>query len=122
LIRLEEWVDIVALHKQGLSIKAIARKTGLPRNTVRAVLRRDGPPERAPQIRPPSKFEPYKDYLVSRLTDCRSETFLSCYVNAFAAFGGRPKEILYDNAKAVALEHSRTVVTFNAALLDFAGR
>jgi len=69
LIRLEEWVDIVSLHKQGLSIKAIARKTGLSRNTVRAALRRDGPPERAPQARPPSKLEPYKDYLVSRLTD-----------------------------------------------------
>jgi len=164
LIRLEEWEDIVSLHKQGLSIKAIARKTGLSRSTVRAALRRDGPPERVPQTRPPSKLEPYKDYLVSRLTDflelsvetlfdeirelgypgtismlkdftrsyrvrrreaitgCRSETFLSCHVNAFAAFGGMPRGILYDNAKVVALEHSRTVVTFNAALLDFAGR
>jgi len=212
LIRLEEWVDIVSLHKQGLSIKAIARKLGLSRNTVRAALRRDGPPERAPQSRPPSKLEPYKDYLVARLAefpelscealldevrelgyqgqisilkdftrpyrvrrkepvvrfetppglqaqvdfadlgrhevagvgtdlylfvmvlgfsramyveaicDCRSETFLSCHVNAFAAFGGMPKEILYDNAKVVAVEHSRTVLTFNASLLDFAGR
>ena len=33
-----------------------------------------------------------------------------------------PAEVLYDNAKVVALEHSRTVVTFNEALLDFAGR
>jgi transposase len=212
LIRLEEWVDIVSLHKQGLSIKAIARKLGLSRNTVRAALRRDGPPEREPQHRPPSKLELYKDYLVGRLTefpelsvealfdeirelgyagqisilkdftrpyrvrrrepvvrfetppglqaqvdfadlgrheiagaptdvylfvmvlgfsralyveaitDCRSETFLSCHVNAFAAFGGMPREILYDNAKVVAIEHSRTVLTFNASLLDFAGR
>jgi transposase len=205
-------VDIVSLHKQGLSIKAIARKLGLSRNTVRAALRRDGPPERAPQGRPPSKLEPYKDYLVARLTefpelsvealldevrelgyegqisilkdftrpyrirrrepvvrfetapglqaqvdfadlgrheiagvatdvylfvmvlgfsralyveaitDCRSETFLACHVNAFHAFGGMPREILYDNAKVVAIEHSRTVLTFNASLLDFAGR
>lgn len=212
MIRLEEWVDVVSLHKQGLSIKAIARKTGLSRNTVRAALRRTGPPERIAQKRPPSKLEPYKDYLVSRLTefpelsvealfdeilalgyggkvsilkdftrpyrvrrrepvvrfetppglqaqvdfadlgrheiagvatdlylfvmvlgfsrmlyveaitDCRSETFLSCHVNAFHAFGGMPREILYDNAKVVALEHSRTVLTFNASLLDFAGR
>lgn len=212
MIRLEEWVDIVSLHKQGLSIKAIARRTGLSRNTVRAALRRDGPPERVPQKRPPSKLEPYKDYLVTRLTDfpelsvealfdeirelgyegkisilkdftrpyrvrrrepvvrfetppglqaqvdfadlgrheigsmatdvylfvmvlgfsralyveaitdCRSETFLACHVNAFHAFGGMPREILYDNAKVVAVEHSHTVVTFNASLLDFAGR
>lgn len=212
MIRLEEWVDIVSLHKQGISIKAIARRLGLSRNTVRAALRRDGPPERTPQGRPPSKLEPYKDYLVARLTefpelsvealfdevralgyqgqisilkdftrpyrirrrepvvrfetapglqaqvdfadlgrheiagvvtdvylfvmvlgfsralyieaitDCRSETFLACHVNAFASFGGMPKEILYDNAKVVAIEHTRTVLTFNASLLDFAGR
>ncbi len=212
MIRLEEWVDIVSLHKQGLSIKAIVRRTGHSRNTVRAALRRDGPPERVAQKRPPSKLEPFKDYLVARLTefpelsvealfeevlalgyqgkisilkdftrpyrvrrrepvvrfetppglqaqvdfadlgrheiagvttdlylfvmilgfsralyveaitDCRSETFLACHVNAFHAFGGMPREILYDNAKVVALEHSRTVLTFNASLLDLAGR
>lgn len=212
MIRLGEWVDIVSLHKQGLSIKAIARRMGVSRNTVRAALRRDGPPERAPRGRPPSKLEPFKDYLVARLTefpelsavalfdevvalgytgaisilkdftrpyrvrrrepvvrfetapglqaqvdfadlgrheiagqetdlflfimvlgfsramyveaitDCRSETFLACHVSAFRAFGGMPREILYDNAKVVALTHTRTVVTFNATLLDFAGR
>ena len=55
-------------------------------------------------------------------TDARSETFLACHARAFAYFGGMPREVLYDNAKVVALEHSRTVVTFNEALLDFAGR
>jgi len=44
----------------GLSDQAIARKTGLSRNTVRAALRRDESPERAPQARPPSKLERYK--------------------------------------------------------------
>ena len=43
MIRLGEWVDIISLSKQGLSIKAIARRTGVSRNTVRAALRRDGP-------------------------------------------------------------------------------
>lgn len=32
------------------------------------------------------------------------------------------KSRIYDNAKICALEHSRTVVTFKEALLDFAGR
>jgi transposase len=69
VIKLEEWVDIVSLHRQGLSIRAISRRMGVSRNTVRAALRRGGPPVRAPQGRPPSKLEPFKDYLVARLTD-----------------------------------------------------
>jgi transposase len=211
LLRLEEWVDIVARHNSGETIKAIARELGISRNTVRATLRREGPPRyrRPPQ---PSKLDPHRDYLRQRLTDfpelsakrlfeeiralgydggisilkdftrpyrvprrepvvrfetppgrqaqcdfgelgrhevcgvatglylfvmvlgfsrfmyveavadCRSATFLACHTRAFEAFGGVPAEVLYDNAKICALEHSRTVVTFNEALLDFAGR
>ena len=59
---------------------------------------------------------------VEATADARSATFLACHARAFASFGGMPREVLYDNAKVVALEHSRTVVTFNEALLDFAGR
>lgn len=211
MLRLEEWVDIVSRHNAGEPIRAIARELGISRNTVRATLRREGPPRyrRRPQA---SKLDPYKDYLRLRLaefpelsakrlyaevralgyrggisilkdftrpyrvprrepvvrfetppgrqaqcdfgelgrheigglptklylfvmvlgfsrfmhveatTDCRSETFLACHARAFAAFGGVPAEVLYDNAKICALEHTRTVVTFNAALLEFAGR
>jgi transposase len=211
LLRLEEWVDIVSRRAAGQSIKGIARELGVSRNTVRATLRREGPPryERRPA---PSKLDPHRDYLIDRLADfpelsakqllgeirargyeggisilkdftrpyrvprrapvvrfetppgqqaqCdfgelgrhevrgrltavhlfvmvlgfsrfmyaeatadeRSETFLACHARAFAYFGGMPREVLYDNAKVAALEHSRTVVTFNEALLDFAGR
>lgn len=68
MIRLEEWVDIVALHRQGHGIKTIARHLGISRNAVRRALRRGGPPvyERAPR---PSKLDPFKDYLIQRLTD-----------------------------------------------------
>lgn len=69
MIRLKECVDIVALHRQGFSIKAIARQLGISRNGVRRASRRDGPPIRAPQLRPPSKLEPYKDYLLARLSE-----------------------------------------------------
>ena len=211
MLRLEEWVDIVSRRAAGQSIKSIARELGVSRNTVRATLRREGPPRYA---RPPapSKLDAHKDYLIDRLADfpeltakkllaeiraqgyaggvsilkdftrpyrvprkgpvvrfetppgeqaqCdfgelgrheirgrltavhlfvmvlgfsrfmyveatgdeRSETFLACHARAFAYFGGMPREVLYDNAKVVALEHSRTVVAFNEALLDFAGR
>jgi len=68
LISMEEWVDIVALHRQGLSIKAICRQLGVGRNTVRRALRREGPPAyRRPAL--PSKLGPYKDYLLARLSE-----------------------------------------------------
>lgn len=211
MLRLEEWVDIVSMHKAGVAISAIARELGISRNTVKATLRRDGPPEYRRQAMP-SKLDPFKDYLLDRLHDfpelsarrlfeevsaqgyaggisilkdftrehrvprrrtivrfetppgeqaqcdyaelgshevrgvpmkvyaftmllgfsrqlyvefadsCASEAFLAAHARAFAYFGGMPRRVLYDNAKVVALEHTRTVVTFNEALLDFAGR
>ena len=65
MIRMEEWVDIVAAYRRGVSIKEITRKTGLSRNTVRKAIRKDGVPK---YIRPttPSKLDPYKDYLLHR--------------------------------------------------------
>lgn len=211
MLRLEEWVDIVSMRKAGISISEIARTLGVSRNTVRAHLRRDGPPEYRRESRG-SKLDPYKDYLADRLSEfpelsarrlfdevrargytggisilkdftrgrrvprkravvrfetppgeqaqcdyaelgthevqgvpqkiyaftmllgysrclyvefsasCASEAFLAAHARAFAYFGGMPRQVLYDNAKIIALEHTRTVVTFNAALLDFAGR
>jgi transposase len=212
VIKLEEWVDIVSLHRQGLSIRAISRRLGVSRNTVRAALRRPGPPVRAPQSRPPSKLEPYKDYLLARLVEFpelsvealfeeitalgysggrsilkeftlpyrirRKEpvvrfetphghqaqvdwahlgthvlagrptplylfvmilsfsralhaevttsmdltTFLDCHVRAFEAFGGMPREILYDNARTVVTSRTKAGPVFHPALLDLAGR
>jgi transposase len=212
MLRMEEWVDIVAAHHRGVSIKEIARQTGISRNTVRNAIRAEHAPkyERAPI---PGKLDPYKEYLIARLTefprlsveklfveisaqgysggktiladftrpyrqarhrnsDIRFETppgkqaqvdwaelgihevggrrmrlslflmvlgysrmmyaelvtdetqatFLACHEHAFAFFGGMTEEILYDNAKVVALQHNREGVVFNPALLDFAGR
>jgi transposase len=68
VITREEWVDIVSLHRQGLSIRAISARLGVSRNTVRAALRRDGPPVRQGRALP-SKLDPYKDYLLARLAD-----------------------------------------------------
>ena len=40
MIALEEWAEIRRLHRaEGVSIKEIARRLGLARNTVRAALR-----------------------------------------------------------------------------------
>jgi transposase len=68
VISLEEGVDVVSLHRQGWGIKTIARELGISRNAVRRALMRGGPPayRRAPR---PSKLDPFKDYLLTRLTD-----------------------------------------------------
>ena len=210
MIRMEEWVDIVAAYRRGVSIKELCRKTGLSRNTVRKAIRGDGIPKYIrPQIS--SKLDPYKEYLLHRLeeypritvvkllaeikaqgyiggksiladftlpyrkdrrrtsdirfetppghqaqvdwaalgshiiggrryklsifvmilgysrmlyaevvTDERSETFLACHKHAFNYFGGVTNEILYDNAKVVAIKRDREGIVFNESLLDFA--
>lgn len=194
-----------------MSISAIARELGISRKTVKATLRRNGPPDYQRQARP-SNLDPYKPYLLERLREfpelsakrlfdeipaqgcerrisipkdftrehrvprkrtvvrfetppgeqaqcdyaeigvhevrgiptkvyaftmlqsysrylyiefsdsCASDAFLAAYIRAFAYFGGMPRPVLYANAKVVALERTRTVVTFNEVLLDSAGR
>ena len=61
MLRLVEWMDIQSLHKEGHSIKEIARQTGRSRNTVRRVLQEAGPtgfnkPERSSCV---DSFMPY---------------------------------------------------------------
>lgn len=45
MINVEEWAEIRRLHlAEGMGVKAIVRKLGVARNTVRAALRSDAPP------------------------------------------------------------------------------
>jgi transposase len=58
---LEDWAEVRRLHRsEGLGIKAIARRSGLARNTVRAALAADKPPRdvRAPSGSRVDAFEP----------------------------------------------------------------
>jgi transposase len=65
VLKLEEWMDIRSLHKEGHSIKAIARMTGRSRNTVRRVLREAGfPGFQKPQRA--SCLDAHKEYLRNR--------------------------------------------------------
>ncbi len=62
----EDVVEIVALHRRGWSISAIARHTGRDRKTVRAWLR--GERDREAR-RKPSPLVPYRAYVERRLRD-----------------------------------------------------
>ncbi|MGH7424603.1 MAG: helix-turn-helix domain-containing protein [Candidatus Methylomirabilales bacterium] len=45
MLKVEDWAEIRRLYRaEGLSIKEIVRRLGVARNTVRAVVRSEGPP------------------------------------------------------------------------------
>ena len=61
MINVEEWAEIRRLHlAEGMGVKAIVRKLGVARNTVRSALRSDGAPkyERAGPGSAVDAFEP----------------------------------------------------------------
>lgn len=58
-------MDIQALHREGLSVREIARQTGRSRNTVARLLAQPAPQTYA-RTSEPSKLDPFKDYLVER--------------------------------------------------------
>ncbi|MGE3712651.1 MAG: IS21 family transposase [Hyphomicrobiaceae bacterium] len=70
MIQLGDLIVILDLHRQGLSISAIARQTGRDPKTVRKYIERGlEPPAYGPrQAGRPSKLAPYLDYLRERVT------------------------------------------------------
>ncbi len=69
MLKPEEWMDIGLLHREGHSIKAIARMTGHSRNTIRKVIQQKVPRRRPPRRRC-SKLDPFKDYVKQRFEEC----------------------------------------------------
>jgi len=69
VVQLGELMMILDLHRQGLSITAIARRTGRDPKTVRKYIERGlEPPVYGPrQVGRPSKLAPYLDYLRERV-------------------------------------------------------
>ena len=71
MVKLRRILVIHDLKRQGLSISAIARKTGLDRKTVRKYLARGlEAPAYGPRAPRPRLLEPYEDYLRERVTAC----------------------------------------------------
>ncbi len=59
MIAWEVYMDIVALHRQGLSERAIARKLGIHRNTVKKYIRSGQTPKYKKKKRRDSILAPY---------------------------------------------------------------
>jgi transposase len=58
---MEQWAQVRRMHfVDRISIKEIARRTGLARNTIRAAVRDHDPPHYERSGRP-SKLDPFKD-------------------------------------------------------------
>jgi transposase len=65
MLNLDQFMNIRFLHRQGHSVREIARLTGHSRNTVRKLLRTTRAPIPTPRVRP-SKLDAFKDYLTER--------------------------------------------------------
>lgn len=61
-------MEIQVLHRQGYSIRRIAKELGISRNTVRHYLRtKVATPTYSPRDKKPRKIAPYKTYLLERI-------------------------------------------------------
>jgi transposase len=68
VVTLGELIMILDLHRQGLTISAIARRTGLDRKTVHRYIERGlEPPVYKPRPPRPTKITPYERYLRERV-------------------------------------------------------
>src|SRR5215472_6397395 len=62
----DTWTQIRSLHRQGQSIRQIARGLDIARNTVREALRSTSPPQYGPRAPRSSLVDPYRGYLTER--------------------------------------------------------
>lgn len=67
MLRLEGYVEIQVLKRQGRSIRAISAELGVARNTVRKYLRSNESPRAKARPPRPSKLDPFREYLQERV-------------------------------------------------------
>jgi transposase len=73
MLRLEGYVEIQVLRRQGLSIRAISAELGLSRNTVRKYLRSEHAPKAKERPARASKLDPFREYLQGRIREAHPQ-------------------------------------------------
>ena len=73
MIKKEGYMEIGILHCQGLSIREIARQTGVSRNTIRKYLRTGEEPRYSTRPSRPGKLDAHKDYIRGRIEAARPD-------------------------------------------------
>jgi transposase len=67
MLRLEGYVEIQVLKRQGKTIRAISAELGVSRNTVRKYLRSKAKPRAKERPARASKLDPFRAYLQDRV-------------------------------------------------------
>jgi transposase len=67
----EQAVEVRVLHRQGQSVRSIAKELGCSRNTVRRYLRDVGAARYGPRAPRRCKLDPYKPYVLERVHAAR---------------------------------------------------
>jgi len=67
MISQEAWMDLKLLHRQGMSLRAISRATGLARQSVKRALAQTVPSTYKPRPPRPHKLDPFKEHLGTEL-------------------------------------------------------
>jgi transposase len=73
MLRLEGYVEIQVLRRQGKSIRAISSELGIARNTVRKYLRDARPPKARKRPARPSKLDSFREYLERRVREAHPQ-------------------------------------------------
>ena len=71
MLNQEQAVEVRVMHRQGQSVRAIAKEVGCSRNTVRRYLRDASAKRYGPRPPRPIKLEPYHEYLRDRVEHAR---------------------------------------------------
>jgi transposase len=69
----EQAVEVRVMHRQGKSVRSIAKELGCSRNTVRRYLREAGAPRYGPRAPRRCKLDPYKPYVLERVQTARPQ-------------------------------------------------
>ena len=100
MMTVEAWTTIRYLRAQGKSIRAVAREVSVSRNTLRAALRQEHPPQYQRPRRPNPKLGPYLAQIEDMLTE---KHFIGTGILR------ELRKVAYHGARTALYDHLRTL-------------